>query len=120
MQEQIEFKTRIEKMLTLLLCTIIQKGQVGKLCLVSHFIIVSFVALMFSNLISVCIASEHTNESHSNIEAEHEIEHNHIAIVIGGMSPVGSSDEIFLSLGLDYERRLNDMFGLGILAKHII
>ena len=113
-------KKWIEKMVTPLLCTFIQKGKVGKLCLVSNFIIVSSVVLMFSNPTSVCIASEFTNESHSDIEAEHEMEHNHVAVFVGGMSPVGNSKVTSLALGLNYERRLNETFGLEVLADFTV
>ena len=77
-----------------------QKGKTGKLCLTRIFIIISSVVFMFSILISVCIASEPSTESHLEIEAKHEIKHNHVAVFVGGMSPVSGSNKTFLALGL--------------------
>ena len=97
-----------------------QKGKFGKLCLVSNVILVSSMVFMFSNLISVCIASESSSESHLYIEAEHEIQHNHVAVFVGGMSPVGDSNKTFVALGLSYERRLNEPFGIEVLADFTV
>ena len=88
--------------------------------MIRNFIIVSSVVLMFSNLTSVSIASETTNESRSDSETEHEIKHNHVAVFVGGMSPVGESNETFFALGLSYERRLNESFGIEVLTDFTI
>ena len=84
--------------------------------MVTNFIIVSFVVLIFSSLTSVCIASEFSSESHSEIEAEHEIKHNHVAAFVGGMTPFGNPNDTSFALGLSYERRLNQKFGLEALV----
>ena len=87
---------------------------------IRKFLIVSSVVLMFSNLTSVSIASETTNESRSDSETEHKIKHNHVAVFVGGMSPVGESNETFFALGLSYERRLNKPFGIEVLADFTV
>lgn len=69
---------------------------------------------------SLCIASESAQESHSASETEHEIEKNHVAAFIGGMAPVNNSNETSLALGLSYERRLNETFGLEVLMDFTI
>ena len=80
-------------MIASFLYTFMKKGKVGKLCLIKIFIIISSVVLMLSNLTSVCFASGSTAESRSGLEIEHEIAHNHAAVFVGGMSPVGESNE---------------------------
>ena len=90
------------------------------LYVIRTFFIISSVVLFFSNLTSVCIASETTNESRPDSETKHEIQYNHIAVFVGGMSPVDNSNETFLALGLSYERRLNEPLSIEVLADFTV
>ena len=69
---------------------------------------------------SFCGASEPTTESRHNDAVEHEWQKNHVAAFIGGMAPLNNSTETSLALGLSYERRLTEYFGLEVLADFTI
>ena len=49
-------------------------------------------------------------------QTEHEWHKNHTAFFVGGMSPVTESKETSLALGIAYERRFTQVFGLETLA----
>ena len=59
-------------------------------------------------------AGEH--ESASDHEATHDFHSNLLALFVG-VTYEGSSENGF-ALGIEYERRLNESFGVGVLAEH--
>ena len=58
-------------------------------------------------------AGEH--ESGSDHEATHDFHPNLLALFIG-VTDVGRGEAV--ALGIGYERRLNESFGIGVLAEH--
>ena len=73
-----------------------------------------------SVLYTPCIASETVSEEHVSHSVEHEWDKNHVAAFVGGMAPLNNGHETSLALGLSYERRLTEMFGLEVLADFTI
>ena len=62
------------------------------------------------------LAQTGEHESISQHEATDDFHPNLLALFVG-VTYEGSS-EIDLALGIEYERRLNESFGVGVLAKH--
>ncbi len=81
---------------------------------------IKVILLLFLISISNSMASESVTEGHESAAAEHEWHKNHAAVFIGGMAPVSNSKETSFALGLSYERRLNETFGLEVLADFTI
>ncbi|GEM_PF-2480999 len=74
--------------------------------------------MLFVTPISNCIAFESSDQN--GPELEHQWHKNHAAIFVGGMAPVSKSNETSLALGVAYERRITEMFGLEALADFTI
>lgn len=72
------------------------------------------IALFVMGYATVCGGAEETSEQHS---AGHEHEHhkNEVGLFAG---LAFEHRENGVSLGVDYERRLSEKFGLGVLAEH--
>jgi len=67
-------------------------------------------------------ASTHTAEPHHDDDVAHHHK-NHIAIFIGATQAEehhGERNDPHFTLGIDYERRLSTLFGLGLLADGVI
>ena len=68
------------------------------------------------------IAEEAHHGDHSDLEGTHD-HRNHLALFIGSTQSEeheGDRDEPQFTLGVDYERRLTKLFGLGLLADFVI
>lgn len=44
----------------------------------------------------------------------HHFHYNHFAVVVGGMTPLSETSETSFALGADYERRVNELWGVGV------
>lgn len=81
---------------------------------------VLFTLLLISNPNAGVIASESMDGSGDTSEKEHTWHANHAAVFVGGMSPIHESKETSLALGINYERRITQAFGVEALADFTI
>ncbi len=61
-------------------------------------------------------------QEHQDGEATHETHRNHLALFLGGTSKVAGSElpTTAFTIGVDYERRVGDLFGIGLAADAAI
>jgi hypothetical protein len=53
-------------------------------------------------------------EAHDDHHDDDHFHANHVAVVVGGMTPLSETSQTSFALGADYERRLNPLWGIGI------
>ncbi len=53
-------------------------------------------------------------EAHGDAHDEEHFHANHVAAVVGGMTPLSETSETSFALGADYERRLDPLWGVGV------
>ena len=47
-------------------------------------------------------------------DAEHDFHHNHVAVLVGAMTPVSETSQTSFAVGADYEYRFNERWGTGL------
>ena len=58
-------------------------------------------------------------EATAEHEDDHHIHANHLGVLIGASTPKKDKSATSFALGIDYERRLNDLFGVGALVDFV-
>ncbi len=59
-------------------------------------------------------------EAHGDAHDEEHFHRNHVAVVVGGMTPLSETGQTSFALGADYERRLDPVWGVGVGADFTI
>ena len=83
-------------------------------CMLAAAVALAFIAWLPAPALAQ--QPETTAESHDD---DHHIHANHLGVLIGASTPKKSKSETSFALGVDYERRLNDLFGVGALVDFV-
>ncbi len=59
-------------------------------------------------------------EADGDAHDERHFHRNHVAVVVGGMTPLSETSQTSFALGADYERRLDPVWGVGVGADFTI
>ncbi len=59
-------------------------------------------------------APAYGQEAHGDAHEDDHFHANHVAVVVGGMTPLSETSQTSLALGADYERRFNPLWGAGV------
>ncbi len=70
-------------------------------------------------LVALCLPLAGQSGVEDSQADEHHFHHNDIGVFLGGMTPLSKTEQTSFAIGVDYERRITQSIGVGVLVDFV-